>query len=373
MRICQLTTVHKPFDTRIFHKECRTLANAGHEVIIIVPHERNDLVQGVRIEAVPLPTSRLRRMFVTPYRVLTRALLLRADLYHFHDPELMPAGLILRLLGRRVIYDAHEDSPAQTMSKHYLPLPLRRAISLLLRSLETATKLAVNGIVTATPAISRNFPAHKTVCIQNYPVLAETQGVPATRYEDRPPHVIFTGWVRRPRGIMELLEALPLVAKHFPDVRLVILGGFSPKYLETEARAKAGWAYVDYHPWLSRDEMLLQLARARIGIVTFHPDDNHINAQPNKLFEYMASALPVIASDFPLWRQIVSVHDCGKLVNPLAANEIADAIIALLNDPMAEQLGLRGRLAVEHNYTWEVESAKLLQFYQRFERAAHTQ
>jgi glycosyltransferase involved in cell wall biosynthesis len=106
------------------------------------------------------------------------------------------------------------------------------------------------------------------------------------------------------------------------------------------------------------------LENSLAGIVTFLPSPNHLEAQPNKMFEYMSAGIPVIASDFPLWREIISGNDCGLLVNPLKPLEIAGAIDYLVNNPAeAKRMGRNGRLAVIEKYNWPMEEKKLLRFY----------
>ncbi|HYC33205.1 MAG TPA: glycosyltransferase, partial [Gemmatimonadales bacterium] len=107
--VCHITTGHDVFDTRVFRRECRSLAQAGYRVYLVAPHTREETVDGVRILPIPVPTSRLARRVAWPLMAARRALATGADLYHFHDPELIPA---MQWLARRtampVVWDAHE-------------------------------------------------------------------------------------------------------------------------------------------------------------------------------------------------------------------------------------------------------------------------
>ena len=170
-KIRHLTSVHTISDPRIFHKQCRSLAERGHDVALIACHDRAEIIDGVRIVPIDRPqrspgphdAGRLRGL----YRAAVRE---HADLYHFHDPELLWVGVLLRLRGRRVVYDVHEDVPKQIMSKHWIP---RRCAAARLQGLRrSSSRLGariVDGIVAATPSIARKFPAGKTVVVQNFP------------------------------------------------------------------------------------------------------------------------------------------------------------------------------------------------------------
>ena len=96
VQIRHLTSVHSPFDTRIFFKECLSLVEAGYQVTLIAPHTHDETVQGVRILALPSSSNRMSRMTLRVWRVYQLAKKLNADLYHFHDPELIPLGMLLK-------------------------------------------------------------------------------------------------------------------------------------------------------------------------------------------------------------------------------------------------------------------------------------
>lgn len=361
--VVHLSTVHTPDDIRIYHKMCRTLAAHGYRVTLIAPSAEDRTVDEVTIRALP-PRSGPSRRFANLFRALPAALRERAGLYHFHDPELIPIGILLKLLGKRVVYDVHEDVPKQVLSKHWIPRHLRPTVSLLTRLVETVGARFWDGIVPATPSIARKFPPHKTVTIQNFPLRHEIARPHARPFTERPANVIYAGGISEERGMRQVIAAMSLLPTSLQS-RLLLAGSCQPKSLQEELTHAAGWPAVQFHGWCARDEVQRLMANARAGIVTFLPRPNHISAQPNKLFEYMSAGLPVIASDFPLWRQIVEEADCGILVNPEQPAEIGRAIQHLIGHPQeAEQMGERGRRAVEEKYNWDCQSEILVGFYQ---------
>lgn len=365
LRVCHLTSVHPVHDTRIFEKECLSLVAAGYDVHLVAPTRASAQVRGVTIAAVPPARGRLARAVVTTARVLARALGVRARLYHFHDPELIPVGLLLRALGKRVIYDVHEEVPADMLDKEYLPQWSRTALARIVDVCERLAARGLSGIVAATPAIARRFPPARSVVVQNFPSPAEFPPVNGRPYATRPPAVAYLGLINGLRGAVEMVSAVERVAPH-QAVRLVLAGRFDPPALEARVRALPGWRLVDYRGVVSRAGVAGMLGEARLGLVLFHPRPNHVNSQPNKLFEYMAAGLPVVASRFPLWQEVVEGTRCGLLVDPLDPEAIAAAIRWLLEHPAeAEAMGVRGREAVRERFNWLSEEATLLACYAR--------
>jgi glycosyltransferase involved in cell wall biosynthesis len=107
------------------------------------------------------------------------------------------------------------------------------------------------------------------------------------------------------------------------------------------------------------------MSHSKAGIVTFHPLPNHIDAQPNKMFEYMSAGLPIITSNFPLWKEIVEGNSCGICVNPLDPEEIGKAIEYIISHSNeAEKMGQNGKKAVLEKYNWQVEEKKLFEVYE---------
>lgn len=363
--IVQMTSVHQPLDVRIFQKECRALAQAGHTVVLIAPHDRDEVVDGVRIKAVPRRSGRLARMTATMWAVYKAALRERGQVYHFHDPELIPVGLLLKLAGRCVVYDAHEDVPASILTKEYLTSAWqRRLISRAAAVVERAAAACFDRVVAATPAIAGRFPAGKTVVIQNFPIAGEFAAKPgAAPHAERPPVLAYVGGLTEIRGVREMVGAIA----RLPEVngaRLTLAGRFSSAALEEEARGLDGWDRVDFLGQRSRAQVAALLQTARAGLVLFHPVPNHLESQPNKLFEYMAAGLPLIASDFPLWRSLIERIGCGLLVDPRDPDAIAEAMGWLLAHPdQSEAMGRRGAEAVRRELNWAPEAARLRGMY----------
>lgn len=364
-----MSSAHDSLDTRIFAKECRSLAATGYEVVLLAQHDQSEeVVDGVTIRGLPAPEGRWERMSGTTRRLLRRALREDADLYHFHDPELAPVGLWLKLTGRTVVWDVHEDLPKQIMHKEWIPGPLRWLVSATARLFEGLLAEIFDAVVAATPSIGERFDGARVRVVNNYPRLGDL--APAANDRGRTDdgercEVVYTGSITRIRGIRQMLAAVDH-ASGDRELRLAMAGRFSPPELRDEVALEPGWSHVEFHGWVSQDEVFRLLRRARAGLVVFQPAPNHVEAQPNKLFEYMGAGLPVIASDFPLWRKLIVENvRCGLVVDPTSPAEIAEGISWILRNPTAaEEMGRRGREAVEDRFNWKSEEEKLIGLYE---------
>lgn len=364
-KVVHLTTVHAPEDTRIFRKQCQSLVQAGYEVVLIAPHAENAKKNGVHIRGLTPPKHRMERFTVTMKEAYQTAHYQDADLYHFHDPELIPLGLLLKAQGKQVIRDVHEDVPEDIETKYWIHPTLRQVIAQVARLIEWSTTGLFDATVVATPSIAERFNTDRTVLIQNFPLTDELVADESTRsFSERPNTIAYVGDLTKIRGAEQMVRAMSYVSDLDPSLK--IAGSFSPPGLQSKVMRLPGGVHTDYLGWLSRAEMAQLFREAMAGLVVFQPAPNHIKSQPNKLFEYMSGGLPVIASDFPLWRDIVGETECGLLVDPSRPTEIADAIRWIFEHPEeAEAMGRRGQKAIREKFNWGNEFDTLHNLYER--------
>ncbi|MDD5015724.1 MAG: glycosyltransferase family 4 protein [Atribacterota bacterium] len=371
--ICMLTSVHNVFDVRIFHREAMTLAKEGYKVTLIAPHSKSEHVEGIDIIALVKPKNRFSRMFILIWKIYLNAKKMNADIYHFHDPELILIGILLSMNGKRVIYDVHEDLPRQLISKEWIPKKLRRIISHLVKYIEAFGAKRFSTIITASEEIYNRFLRYnsKTVMVRNYPILSEILVKSIATVEKNGGYnelsektITSLGGIHPDRCIKEIIEAMGLLPSGL-GTKLIVAGNCNSKSLLDEISILPGWKCVNYCGVLGRSEAMGILQKAKVALIIYSPALNHFEVRSNRLFEAMASGVPVVTSNFPLWRELVEGVSCGLCVDPLNPQEIAKAIEYIIDHPVeARQMGENGRKVILHRYNWEIESEKLLELYQ---------
>ena len=361
--ITHLTSAHTRNDTRIFLKMCISLAkNKNFSVSFIVADGKGDEIKNnVKIVDVGAKVGgRILRMTKTVKKIFEKAVELNSDVYHLHDPELIPIGLKLKKLGKKVVFDSHEDVGKDIISKDWIPYIIRKFVSITYNSYEKYACKKFDYIITATPYIKNKFLNinKNSIDINNFPILGELSN--DTPWSEKKDEVCYVGGIAQIRGIKELVKAMEFTTK----TKLNLIGAFSEKMVEEETKSYKGWQKINEFGFLGRDQVANVMSCSKAGIVTFHPLPNHIDAQPNKMFEYMSAGLPIITSNFPLWKEIVEGNNCGICINPLEPKEIAQAIEYIItHSNEAKQMGQNGKKAVLEKYNWGVEEKKLFEIY----------
>jgi glycosyltransferase involved in cell wall biosynthesis len=361
LKIVHLTSVHNALDPRIFKKECRSLARAGFDVTIVGPHPKDAVEEHVQIKAIKKPSSRLLRMTSTAWRVFQHAKLLQADIYHFHDPELIPVALLLRTHGKKVVYDIHEDYPQDILFKDYLPHWSRRPVAYLAEKIELAACRQFSALVSVTPAIADRLQSAnaKTVIVYNYPYPEELLSQDSFGWEERKLAATYVGTITPQRGIAEMIDAMALLPDSL-NATLEIAGDVMPENVKTSK----GWSRVRFHGPLDQPTTYRLLRNSRVGVVCEHPIPTFLDSMPVKLFEYMGAGLPVVISNFPLWHKMLDHLRCAIFVDPFNLKEIAQALHYLLtHSDEAEEMGRRGQAAVADQLNWNTQAPKLVNLY----------
>lgn len=358
--IIHITTVHHRLDTRIFLKECCSLAESGYDISLVVADGKGDeLREGVQILDVGASSSRSSRMLLAPWRAFFIVVRLSPSIVHLHDPELLFIGLLFKLFGRRVIYDAHEDLPSQIKRKHWIPFFLRQPIGILTKYVLSGVLYFYDAVVTVTEGIKEKISYPNVVSIKNYPILSEFENIDlSSKVKEQ---FCYAGGISVERGLYTMLESLPQ-----DRVTLILAGIFSPNSLQDEVTQHPKWGQAEYKGFLSREEIAQLYASSIAGLVLLQNDIGFEDSLPIKLFEYMSASLPIICSDFPLWQGIVDEHSCGIAVNPSDTEAISKAMSKIIADPLlAKKMGEEGRKAVAEKYNWSIEAKNLISLYEK--------
>jgi glycosyltransferase involved in cell wall biosynthesis len=376
-RSAMITSAHPPLDVRIFYKELKSLSSANYLITFLAPTQSSAAEALAKTDIKYIPLGEFKNRF-SRINLLWRIMLeLRKGSYptwHFHDPDLLPVLILLRYFFHKksvLIYDVHEDVPKDILDKPWIHPGLRGLISKTADYIEGWGIKRCDLIIAATDSIAeraRRFN-EKVITVHNYPKKIAGD-IEETPHRGEPTlHLIYAGNITAIRGLREVVQAMALLVDC--DVVLHLVGLMYPDSFETELRSSAG-PNVRFYGKLPFEESMNIMKKCDIGIVTFYPLPNHVEAMPNKLFEYMQNGLVVIASNFPLWRQIITEAQSGLTVDPYKPDEIASAVRSLLESPdLRQRMGQAGIRAVNELYSWQHEEITLLQAYSDLKRGTN--
>jgi len=361
--IVHVTTVHSPFDVRIFHKQCVSLAAAGYDVALIQTGTAAETVKGVRIVPLRASGSRIARMTRGVWRAVRAVRRLRPKVVHFHDVEFIWGALLLKMMGHRIIYDVHEDVAKDLEDKHYLPAFAVAPIRLVVQFTEWLAVVFFDRVVAATSSIRDRFPGYRARLIRNTPILGEMSVADRVPFAERPRTVGYLGGLAQFNGPLSMVEAMSTLPPTV-EAKLMMGGKFPDPVLEKAVRGHPGWVRVEFLGWVDRASIAAVMQQLRAGLVLYQPSPNVVASEPNKFFEFLSAGVPLIASNFPAWREFVDRIGCGISVDPSDSAAVADAIAYMLDNPdEAEAMGRRGLEAVTSHYNWGRDGASLVNLY----------
>jgi glycosyltransferase involved in cell wall biosynthesis len=343
----------------IFQKACKSEVAEGYRVTQIVCHDRDETVDGVEIRSMPRSKGRLSHMTLLPWRMFRAATQEEADIYQFHHPDLIPAGLLLKLSGKKVVYYTLEAYPDKILSMRWIPAKLRPIISAAFRVYDRITSAAWDHVLVADRYSAKAFTGRPISVVPNYPLLTSVEGIVNKQNKIR--KLIYVGGLSEERGLGVMLKIAELLVNH--NVELELMG--TCPFPEDENRIRAA-TNVRYLGNQNLRAVYEHIAAADLGLLLLQPVPAYAYAGENtlKLFEYMWCGLPLVSSDFPNLRQIVKAAQCGICIDPCNAETAAVAIINLLDQPeLRQQMGANGRDAVLRAYNWPAASKVLSQVY----------
>ena len=355
-RIAHLSTVHHDWDNRIVNKECRALAEAGLDTHLVISAPEDRVTRGVHVHALQR-RGRLARLFGSQRQAWGVLRGLRPDLLHVHDPELIPMALLWGTVRRRpVVYDAHEDLVKQIATKGYLHGRRAHLMRPMARVLLWMADWGCDAVVTATEPIAdtfrtRLFGRERPVrVVRNLPWSSDFR---VADVASNGPVAVYTGDISEARGFTRMVEAIRSV----PGARLVLAGRALRQDIDPGEDEQ-----VEYRGLVPPSELPDIIASGRVGLVLLQRLPNYENSLPTKVFEYMASGVPFLATDFPAWQELFGGYDAGVFVDSDDPDAVASALASLLADPeRCAEMGRNGRRAVEEEFGFESEAVPLVE------------
>jgi len=364
VKVCYFTS-KSASDVRVFGKECTSLVKAGYEVYLVSPNVKDEIKNGVHIIGVPYNKKGIfNRLFILPKHLYRKALSINADIYHFNDPSSLPYGSKLKDKGKKVIFDSFEDHPLLIFEKKSFPYLFRYLLSKIYSMYEFHKCKKFDGLILCYHWTQErlNKACKNNQLVFNFPILKEN----VILLDNKPdPAICYAGLFSRMWCIENILTALIQI----DDIQFNLAGNAADESYLRMLKSNEGWHKVNYLGQIEHRnvyEKVYSRSSIALALLDYIPlcKGNVGNMSNNKLFEYMMAGLPVICTDFILWKGVVEENSCGVCVNPHNINEIIVAIKYLIDNPdIAIQMGKNGRKMVEEKYNWEFEEKKLIELY----------
>lgn len=368
IKVCHITSAHPRYDVRILKKECTSLARKYKTYLILNDENPDEIIDGVDILSTGFaPKNRMERMFKSTNMIYIKVLKLKPNILHFHDPELLGIALkIKRKLKIKVIFDSHENTIQQIDSKTYIPINMRKFVKLCYKLYQNYVCKRLDGIITVDPEIEKSFAKvnSNTTVITNYPIL---EAVPLADevINDEMHYIGFAGGITNQWNHDTIIQSL----KPLANCRYKLCGKSDGSYLDSLMKMKC-WDQVDYYGQISHDKVIRLLHSCTVGVALCSYSGNCNGTKGTlgntKIFEIMMAGIPIICTDFEIWKEIIEEGQCGICIKPDQVEELVKALKIIFADKNKAQLmGENGRKLICEKYNWSIMENKLLNFYSK--------
>ena len=363
-KILLASSLHRWNDVRIFHKEACSLAVKYDVTVMGVASESISNSGEIRILTLPRPTSLLRR-FLNWGKVLEESVSGVYAIFHFHDPELLWIGFVVKLFRIKVIYDVHEDTRAAAQIREWIPQLLRGILGGLVHVFELFGQWIFNGVILAEDSYFSNFPANnKTVAIRNFVLVDDS----ALHFRNQSKRILYAGSVTVARGIGDLLDAVAILQREDPEIGATIIGSGpadDKKELEELRSRLPDPASVEFIDYIDFGKLKKFAQDCHLAVVPLRRTKNYERSIPTKILDYMNWGLPFVYSRLPLTEELFGQHSGGVGFEPGDVEDLARNLRRLLTEKnLYDQLRNEGKSKVSR-FDWSSEEKTLLKLYDR--------
>jgi glycosyltransferase involved in cell wall biosynthesis len=367
VKVCHVISGYIRDNGRVFQRQCKSLQKFGFEVSLLTNDgEIDEIKDGIRIYSCKrFWKNRFKVLFFAKYQFLESAINIDADIYQLHSPELISLGLSLQKIGKKVVYDAHEDLPRHILEKEWLPLFSRKFISFFVEKFMRRYLSKYNHIISPHLHVINDLKSINSSCtlITNFPIVNTKRSFSLNKYLAREKTLCYTGTVYEYSNQEFILKALNDIS----DLKYRTVGYISDQQLDQLSNIKS-YSRCNFGALIPFNQMNNFYDNTIIGIVVYDYKLNLGNKLgsygTNKIFEYMEAGIPFICTDYELWKLIIDKYNCGIYVEPQNTNQIRDALNFLLTNPeKAYEMGQNGRKAVMQEYNWEKEEISYIEIF----------
>lgn len=362
-KICILAPVHIYDDIRVFRKEAKTLVQNGYDVTLFARINKKKTVDGIKIKPVRYK-NRIERFMKLPL-IFLKAIKTNADLYHIHNPDTLPIGLFLKLFGKTVVYDTHEDFEKKILIRDWIPNLLKKPIAKSVSFFEMLAGLLFDKVIITQEELESRIS--NTIILENPPIIdkdfinevfSNSQNIIK---ENNILRLIYIGSISESRGLFKMMEIVKNLNKKM-ESRLWLIG---PKNIYIDkAKNLKGWKYVDYLGGLPQEKAFSYLIKSDFGMITLLDKGDFSQTNPNKIFEYMTFGIPFIATDFNKWINDLANVNAGLFINIDKTDKISELILKVYNDnDVYCNMSGNGKKYIFNEYNWNIEKTKLLKLY----------